>query len=249
MNRTNLVLFAGFAAICSFATEAQAGKKLYMGNLPFSSSDKVGVFDPSTIPATELQDVSMFLNNAQIGTMQSPGGPLPSSSSLSIVNPGPDGLGDAASFDVSWSGGGDDYPQESFFDVLLAITDPNTGQPAEMQKGTVKFFNESKGFGMVVSGHVPGEPEYSYSLTGEINPAQLGLTFADVPVIPGGGPPSSFFDIFTELRFDGLGTINPNLPLFSITLTPVPEPSTIVLAAMSVAALMAVARKRRLRTL
>ena len=161
-----------------------------------------------------------------------------------LSTPDPAGFGDAGFFDVFYAGAAGDFPARSFFDVFTEITDPGTGQPAEMKNGVVKFFNEAKGFGMVVSGQVPGSPEYFYSLTGEINPAQSGLSFADVPVVPGGGPPTSFFDIFTELQFDGLGTINPNLPLFEMTLTPVPEPSTFVLAALGVAALALAAYKR-----
>jgi hypothetical protein len=246
VSRNHLVLFASLAGVLAFATDAQAGKKLYVGNLPYSATDKVGIFDPSTSPATELQDVRISLNGAHIDNMQTPGAALPSSSSLGIVNPGPDGLGDAAFFDVFYTGAPGDFPANSFFDVFTEITDPNTGQPAEMKNGVVKFFNEAKGFGMLVSGHVPGEPEYLYSLMGEINPAQLGLKFANVPVVPGGG--GSFFDIFTELQFDGTGSIDPNLPLFRLTLTPVPEPSTLILAAVSMAALVGVARKRRLGT-
>jgi hypothetical protein len=249
MSRTHLVLFASLAAVFTLVTEAQAGKKLYVGNLPFSATDQFGIFDPSSSPATELQDVGISLNGAHIGTLQNPGSPLPASSSLGIINPGPDGLGDAGFFDVFYDGPAGDFPASSFFDVFTEITDPNTGQPAEMKNGVVKFFNETKGFGMVISGQVPGEPEYFYSLTGEINPAQVGLSFADVSVVPGGGPPAnSFFDIFTELQFDGPGTIDPSLPLFRVTLTPVPEPSTLVLAAVGVAALISVVRKRRLRT-
>jgi hypothetical protein len=246
MSRTYLVLFAGLAGIFACATEVQAGKKLFVGNLPFSATDKVGIFDPSTSPATELQDFGISLNGAHIGTLQNPGSTLPSSSSLGIVNPGPDGLGDAGFFDVFYNGPAGDFPANSFFDVFTEITDPNTGQPAQMKKGTVKFFNDAKGFGIVVSGHLPGEPEYFYSLTGEINPAQLGLTFANVPVVPGGA--NSFFDIFTELQFDAPGMIDPSVPLFRVTLTPVPEPSTLVLAAVGVAALMGVARRKGLRT-
>jgi hypothetical protein len=242
MSRTYLLLVGGLAvvlAVASFATTAEA-VSVHHFSLEVQGIQFV---DPSTSPPTPLQDITFTLNGAHAGTMQNPGGPLPASSSLSIVNPGPDGLGDAGAFDVFYTGSPGDFPANSFFDIFTELTDPNTGQPAEMKSGVVKFFNEAKGFGMVVSGHVPGSPEYFYSLTGEINPAQVGLTFADVPVVPGGG--SSFFDIFTELQFDGSGTINPNLPLFEITLTTAPEPSTWVLATMGVVALMAVARKRR----
>jgi hypothetical protein len=236
---------ASLAVVLALTTEAQAGNRLFVGNLPFSATDGFGIFDPSTSPATEVQDVGISLNGAHVGTMQNPGSTLSASSSLGIANPGADGLGDAGFFDVFYDGLASDFPAISFFDVFLDITDPATGQPTEMKNGTVKFFNEAKGFGMVVSGQLPGEPEYLYSLMGEINPAQVGLSFADVPVVPGGA--SSFFDIFTELQFDGPGTIDPSIPLFRLTLTPVPEPSTLVLAIAGMAALLGVACKRRLR--
>ena len=247
MIRTYLVLFTSLAGILAFTSEAQAGKKLYVGNLPFSATDQFGIFDPSTSPASELQDVGISLKEAHSSTVQGTS-PIQARTSVGVVNPGSDGLGDAAVFDVFYNGSPGDFPANSFFDVFTEITDPNTGQSAEMKKGTVKFFNETKGFGMVVSGALPGQPEYSYSLTGEINPAQPGLTFANLPDVQGGGPTAdSFFDIFTELQFDGSGAINPALPLFKMTLTPTPEPSAIALAAMGVVALMTVVRKRRLR--
>lgn len=254
MIRTNLILVCSLAGLVSVAninpslansrSSAHAVERLTIA----PEAIGFGLVDTSTDPATALQDINFSLNDARIGTVQNPGGTLPANLSGGLVNPGPDGLGDAGFFDVFYSGAPGDFPANSFFDIFTELTDPNTGQPAEMKSGTVKFFNETKGFGMVVSGHVPGSPEYFYSLTGEINPAQSGLSFADVPVVPGGGPPTSFFDIFTELQFDGSGTINPNLPLFEMTLTPLPEPSTLILAAAGVAALMGVARKRRLRT-
>ena len=244
MSRTYLLRVFSLAVVIAVAsfTTTLATEKVVIEHEGFQ------FVDPSTNPPTPLQDVAVTLNGAHAGTMQNPGSTLPSSSSLGIVNPDPAGFGDAAFFDVFYAGAPGDFPARSFFDVFTEMSDPNTGQPAEMKSGVVKFFNEAKGFGMVVSGHVPGSPEYFYSLTGEINPAQSGLSFADVPVVPGGGPPASFFDIFTELQFNGPGAINPNLPLFEITLTSVPEPSTIVLAAMAVVALMAVARKKRLRS-
>jgi hypothetical protein len=249
MSRTYLVLLASLAGIVAFTTEVQAGKKLYVGNLPFSATDRFGIFDPSTSPATELQDVGISLNDARIGNLQNPGSSLPAGSSVGIVNPGSDGLGDAGLFDIFCTGSPGDFPASSFFDVFLGITDPSTGQPATMKKGVVKFFNETKGFGIVVSGQVPGEPEYSYSLMGQINPAQPDLSFTDVLVVEGGDPTaSSFFDVFTELRFGGSGTINPNLPLFEITLTPVPEPSCVVLLGIGAMSVLAYALQRRRRT-
>ena len=216
-------------------------------NLPSRpGSALVGFVNPSTNPPTPLQDVAIVLNDARVGTLQNPGSPLPASSLLGIVNPDALGLGDPAFFDVFFTGPTNDFSADSFFDVFLQASDPGTGQPAAMTHGTVKFFNEKKGFGMVVSGQFPGQPEYDYSLLGQINPAQPGLSFANAPVVVGGGPAAnSFFDIFTELRFDGPGTINPSVPLFEITLTGVPEPATVVLATIGMAALSVAASKRR----
>ncbi len=251
MTRKLLVIFGSLAGLLSVtnATNVQAeGGAHAIETLEVLVEElKFGFVDPATNPATQLQNIGFSLNDFRIGTMQNPGGTLQANLSGGLINPGPDGLGDAGFFDVFYTGSPSEFPANSFFDVFTEITDPNTGQPAEMKSGTVKFFNETKGFGMVVSGQVPGQPEYSYSLTGEINPAQMGLSFADVPVVPGGGPPNSFFDVFTELQFDG-GAFDPSQPLFEITLTPVPEPSTLVLAASGMAALMAVARKRKMRT-
>ena len=251
MTHRFLVIFGGLAGVLALANVTPNAQASDNGHAKESikvvfEEWKIQLVNPSTNPPTPLQDVNFSLNDARIGTLQNPGGTLPANLSGGLINPGPDALGDAGFLDVFYNGSPGDFPANSFFDVFTEITDPNTGQPAEMKNGTVKFFNESKGFGMVVSGHVPGSPEYLYSLMGEINPAQSGLSFANVPVVPGGG--SSFFDIFTELQFDGPGTIDPSIPLFRLTLTPVPEPSTLVLAAVGMAALMAVARKRRRRT-
>jgi hypothetical protein len=44
-----------------------------------------------------------------------------------------------------------------------------------------------------------------------------------------GGPTGDiYFDIFPQLQFDGFAPIDPNVPLFSLTVTQVPEPLTIV---------------------
>src|SRR4029078_6868795 len=123
MNCTRVVLLASLAGLFAFTTDAQAGKKLYVGNLPFSSTDRFGIFDPSTTPPTEIQDLGIALHGAKSGTFQNPGNPLPADSSRGIVNPGADGLGDAGFFDVFYTGSPGDFPASSFFDVFLEITD------------------------------------------------------------------------------------------------------------------------------
>ena len=188
---------------------------------------------PSTIPPTPVQNFDLVLQDAGVGTPQNPLGPLPLATTIAIDNPDPAGLGDAVKvkiINVSTTHD-DEAPQESFVVVRTQINDPGTGQPTAMKKGTVKFFNESKGFGFVVGGQAPGQPEFDYLLRGDIDPTQTGLTFAGPPDVQGGGPTfDSFFDIFTELHFDGSVPINPNAPLFSLTLTQVPEPATMTLA-------------------
>jgi hypothetical protein len=220
---------------------------------PQNDKDSIVVVDPSTSPPTPVQDFKLVLHDSGVGTPQNPLGPLLVASTIGIVNPDPAGLGDAAETYLSklvQASGSQDTPTESFVVVRAQINDPSTGQPTSMTKGTVKFFNEQKGFGFVVSGHSPGQPEFGYSLVGEINPAQLGLTFTGPPDVLGGGPTGdSYFDIFTQLHFDGSAPIDPNVPLFSLTLTQVPEPSTIVSAALGLLGLgFATLRKKIRRT-
>ena len=86
MNRTCFVLLASLVGSFLFSADAQAGKKLYVGNLPVSPTDRFGVFDPSTTPPTEVQDLGIALQGAQTGTVQNPGNPLPASSSVAILN-------------------------------------------------------------------------------------------------------------------------------------------------------------------
>lgn len=216
MTRSCLVLLAGLAGVSALAPEAQAGNKLFVGGLSWTTSDFAFV-DKSIDPGTAVQDVSISLRDAHGGTSQNPGNTLPATSSVGIVNPGPDGLGDAGFFDVFYTGSPGDFPTSSFFNVLLDITDPDTGQAAATKKGTVKFFNEQKGFGFIVNVQVPGAPEYSHSLTGEINPAQPGLSFMDLLTMRGGPGGLNFdgIDVLPELHFDGTGSIDPALPLLS----------------------------------
>jgi len=196
---------------------------------------------------TPVERLDIFLNTSRAGALQS------ASSSLGIVNPDSKGLGDASSFDVFYTGLAGDFPANSFFDIFVDITDPGNGQPGAMQKGTVKFFNEAKGFGFDSSTRLGGTPELLLnSFSSLINPAQTGLSFSDVQIVQSSTADpnaNSFFDIFTQLQFDGSGTIDPNQPLFEITMTgnSVPEPSTLILAMVGVAALMARNRNIRLR--
>jgi hypothetical protein len=96
----------------------------------------------------------------------------------------------------------------------------------------------SRGFGFVTFAEVSGETEYPFSISGEINPAQPGLSFSELLTMRGDRAESNFdgIDILPELQFDGTGVIDPALPLFRITIASVPEPTTyaLVLAAFCI---------------
>jgi hypothetical protein len=255
MSRTTLLLIASLAAILVIPTEVQAGGQ---ASWDLKSNTKFSALDTSS-QNTPFQDVTVTLNGAQVGTLLNPVGPLSASASLGIANPGPDRVGTAATFDVFYTGPANNFPADSFFDVFTDFTQPGT---TERGKGTVRDIKGDANDPTSIPGHgqswgidlstqlAPG-PEYLFSLAGQINSLQPGLSFNGLNVVQGTSPDpnaTSFFDIFTEIRFDGSGTINPNLPLFEITMTgTTPEPSTFVLAALGVVALMAVARKRRVR--
>jgi hypothetical protein len=242
MTRTLWVLCVGFAATI-LATNAYAGKKLYVGNLPFSPADQaLRVEDDSTVPATPIQDIRIVLNSGKEGSYDAPLGAFATVSSLAIVNPGADGRGDAGSLRIGKGPGA--FPASSVFDVSLAFLDPRTGQPvAQMQKGTVKFFNEAKGFGFVVSGGDPGGvPVDLFEVTGQIDAARTGLTFSGVHIFQPAG--DGTFSVFPELSLTGTSLLDANAPLFDITITPVPEPSALAAAGVALAAWMALHRRR-----
>jgi hypothetical protein len=247
MTRSHLVLIAGLAVVVALTTEARAGNKLFVGGLPWDTNEDFAFVDESTDPARVVHDVGISLTDAREGTLLNPGSTLPASSSLGIVNLGPDDLGDAGYFDVFYTGLSGDFPTSSFFDVLFNIIDRGTGQPAATNKGTVKFFNDSKGFGFISTGGVPGAIGYSYSLTGEINPAQPGLSFSELLTRRGEPGELNFdgIDVLPELHFDGSGSIDPTLPLFRITIASVPEPSTVLLAGLGALSVITSARRRR----
>jgi hypothetical protein len=87
-----------------------------------------------------LQDVAVTLNGAQAGTIQNPGGTLPASSSLGVVNPDSSGLGDAGFFDVYYDGLAGDFPASSFFDVFAEMSVPNSVPPQD-GRGTYQASN------------------------------------------------------------------------------------------------------------
>lgn len=243
MTRSQLILVASLAGVVALAAEAQAGNKLFVGGLSWTSAD-YGFVDTSTASPTVVMDVNLSLSG-RAGTLQNPGSTLPTSSSLGIINPGLDGLGDAGFFDVFYDGPAGDFPASSFFDIFTEITVPNSsppqyGQSSQKSAGDGDYL-QVRNFKVDISGIAAQDLDFLF----EINPNQTGLRFGasslDQPT------PSSFFDIFTELQFDGPGSIDPSLPLFRITLTAVPEPSTWILAATGAVALMSVARKRKLR--
>lgn len=243
VTRSQFMLFVSLAGILASTTEAQAGKKLYVGNLPFSAADGFAILDKSTPPATAVMDATLSLSG-RTGTLQNPGSPLATSSTLGIINPGLDGLGDAGFIDVFYDGPAGDFPATSYFDLVTAISEPNSlppqyGQSSQKAAGDGDYL-QVRNFKVDISGIVAQDLELLY----EINPNQIGLRFGvsslEQPT------PSSIFNIFTELQFDGPGPIDPSLPLFRVTVSSVPEPSTAILAAMGAAALM-LAHKRRAR--
>ncbi len=231
-------------ALLAATSQVHAGKKLYVGNLPYAADEQaLRMEDDSTIPPTPLQDIRVRLNSAHRGTYAAPLDALSTSSLLGIVNAAANGRGDAGFLAVSYTGPTGSFPLASVFDLSLDILDPGVGDPVLMKNGVVKFFNEAKGFGFVVTSESTGVSEPAYSITGRINPAQTGLTFSNAQVFQPTG--DSFFDIFPELIFAPGGSLDPSAPLFDLVVTPIPEPSMIAIGAMAMLVTVAAPRKRR----
>ena len=89
--------------------------KLYVGNLPYSATDQLVVEDDSTSPATPVHGIALTLDSAREGTMGGSGPPITKGSALGIVNPDPDGRGDAGFLDVSYAGPAGAFPTSSVF--------------------------------------------------------------------------------------------------------------------------------------
>lgn len=247
MTRSCLVLMASLTVVVALVSEASASKRLFVGGLSWNTDDDLAFVDTSIDPARVVQDLSISLTDARAGTLLNPGSTLPASSSLGIVNLGPDDLGDAGFFDVFYTGLSGDFPTSSTFEVFLDIINPITGGPVATNKGTVKKM--SRGFGFVTFAEEAGVAEYLYSISGEIYPEQPGLSFSALLTRRGESAELNFdgIDILPELQFDGTGVIDPTLPLFRITITSIPEPTTsaLALAALVLAALCLGVRRRR----
>jgi hypothetical protein len=247
VTRTCITMLLGLLMLVAAPSEVQAGKKLYVGNLPYSATDQaLRMEDDASRPPTPLQDIRVILNSGRSGTYQAPLGTLPMNTALGIVNAGSNGRGDTGFLAVSFTGAAGSYPSSSVFDMSLDFFDPSTGGPADpaaMKTGTVKFFNDAKGFGFVVSSDVTGVAVDAYSIVGRINSAHTGLTFSNVQVFQPSA--NSQFDVFPELNLASGGALDPNAPLFDLLVTPVPEPSTIAICAMLALATMGASRKRR----
>lgn len=242
MTRSQPIIIAGLAVVVALASEARAGNKLFVGGLSWNTDDDFAFVDTSTDPARVVQDLSISLTDARAGTLLNPGSTLPTSSVLGIINLGPDDLGDAGFFDVFYAGLPGDFPTSSTFEVFLDIINPITGEPVATNQGTVKKM--SRGFGFVTFAEEAGGAEYLYSISGEINPAQPGLSFSEL-LTRRGEPVGLNFDgivILPELLFDGTGVIDPALPLFRITIANIPEPTT---SALALVALCLVMRRHR----
>jgi PEP-CTERM motif len=162
-----------------------------------------------------------------------------------IVPAGADGIQTTSFFDVFYDGPAGSFPADSFFDIFVDITDPGTGKHLRMVQGG------GINLPQVDVTTTKGLSTYQNTLT--LDPAQAALSINGLQFVPGSTSDpnaNSFFDIFVNLQFNG-GPLDTSQPLFRLTTAgaSVPEPSTLVLAAVGVATLMAVARKRRLRTL
>lgn len=242
MSRKSLVVGMCFLKILGVGIPALAG--------PFKLSTQSGdllVFAEVGTLAIECIEI------AHEGLMLQPGGP-PSHSDSRIHSLGPDGLGDAAFFDVFYDGLASEFPTHSTFDVLIEFTQPDATRQPRRHVATDVSGDPTIGFVTQMTTQLAGTPDYRHWFVGQTNPAQPGLSFRNLPTMRGNPGDLNFdesLDMLIELQFDGSGTIDPSLPLFRITLTgaTVPEPSTLVLASVGVAAMLGVARKRRLRTL
>jgi hypothetical protein len=231
-------------AMLTIATQARAGNKLFVGNLPFSQG--FTVTDVSTLPPTDLEDIALDLPNAYEGTPVAPGASLPASFQLGVIDPDPGGFANAGFFDVYYDGTATTFPSSSVFDLYVDFTHPGTTtrKKAGFKKLDTDGLIGPKSEAKVTTETLTGEV-FETLFTGDINSVQPGLAFADPEVVQGTSPDpfaTSFFDILFKVQHDGSGLINPSLPLFRVTVTPVPEPSTLLLA--SLAGLLFCSRRR-----
>jgi hypothetical protein len=237
-------VFTLLVVILTATMQAQAGHKLYVGSLSLTQGFTHA--DDTILPPTDLEDIALDLPNAYEGTPDAPGASLPVSFQLGVINPDPGGFANAGFFDVYYDGTATTFPSSSVFDLFVDFTHPGT---TTRKKGGIKKLDVDGLVGPNTNAAIRTEAPTGLVLetlfTGNINSLQPGLAFADPEVVQGTSPDpfaTSFFDILFKLEHDGSGLINPNLPLFRVTVTPIPEPSTLLLA--SLAGLLFCSRRR-----
>lgn len=226
-------VFTLLVVILTATTQAQAGHKLYVGSLSLTQGFTRA--DDSILPPTDLEDLALELPSSNEGTIGSPGASLPASFQLGVIDPDPGGLADAGLFDVYYDGAAGTFPSNSVFDLFTDFTYAGTKVRKKAKTKGPIIVNGGGVLRTVGTTETPTGLELDTFFEGEINSSQPGLTFSDADVVQGiSADPfaTSFFDIFIELHHDGSGAIDPSQPLFRVTVTTVPEPSTFLLVGL-----------------
>ncbi len=232
---------AGLVLALALSPTAHAGKKLYVGNLPFSPTDSaLRVIDEAFQPPLELESMGLRVESA--GTPSNPALRLPVAITLGVTDPDAFGRGDSGFANYVYNGAATNYPEASQILSQVVMLDSDTGAPARMKTGTVKFFNDAKRFSFDLESTRADGIGNSYAMYGVMKAAQTGLTFGDIRLSTPAA--DGTFQLVTEIFYDNTGAFDPAVPMFALMVTPVPEPASAGIALCTMAASLRM-RKRR----